>query len=540
MYQALYRKYRPSSFNDVLGQKSIIDTLTNAIKNNTLSHAYLFSGPRGTGKTSVAKLIAKIVNCEQSSKDGPCNKCVSCTQNNSDIIEIDAASNNGVDEIRELKNKINLVPTYGKYKIYIIDEVHMLTISAFNALLKTLEEPPNFVIFILATTEPQKIPTTIISRCQKFDFKRIDEESIVKKLKEISKKEKIKTDDEALIEISRISDGGMRDAINLLDQASSYASEKITLEDIHQMNGTVSQAEIETFFSKFFENDLEYALNKIQEYNDNGKNLIKLAQEFVYYLKNTLIYIKCPKYFQNNHIKTIIYEQTAKKTEESVIVNLIREINLTVNEMKNSGNPKLNFELIFIKNISFVPTLEITKNEIDSNKEAEKKIHDNCFKENYSSKNILLESGEILNFKSIRINNTLANFDKNICLKLKKDIESIKRMLIEPKYSKYVSIILDGSIRAASEENIIFMYKSESDVEIFNESILIIEEIIELCLSKKYKVIAVISEEWEKIKTEFNGKTKHYTYIKEPKKSPPVNLQSNEIENLFENIIEYK
>ena len=187
MHQSLYRKYRPSNFDEIAGQKIIVQTLKNAIKNDNLSHAYLFTGPRGTGKTSIAKILAKIVNCENLDNFNPCNKCVNCTQYNNkqamDIIEIDAASNNGVDEIRELKSKIDLAPSIGKYKIYIIDEVHMLSTGAFNALLKTLEEPPKHIIFILATTDPQKIPLTILSRCQRFDFKKLSVNQINEKLK---------------------------------------------------------------------------------------------------------------------------------------------------------------------------------------------------------------------------------------------------------------------------------------------------------------------------------------------------------------------
>ena len=216
-YLALYRKYRPIKFNDIYGQEEIVTVLKNAIMRNKVSHAYLFSGPRGTGKTTIAKIIARLVNCENPIDGDACGKCYSCLNflNSSDIVEIDAASNNGVDEIRELRDKINLVPTSSKYKVYIIDEVHMLTNQAFNALLKTLEEPPSHVIFILATTEPHKIPLTIASRCQKFRFSKISDDKIVDRLKEISKNENISISDDALFEIARISDGGMRDAINM-------------------------------------------------------------------------------------------------------------------------------------------------------------------------------------------------------------------------------------------------------------------------------------------------------------------------------------
>ena len=220
MYQALYRKYRPQTLDDVCGQDTIVKIITNSILNNQINHAYLFAGPRGTGKTSIAKIFGRIVNCQNPNGCIPCGKCPSCLEkNNSDIIEIDAASNNGVDEIRELRNKVNLVPAFGKYKVYIIDEVHMLTTGAFNALLKTLEEPPAHVIFILATTDPHKIPETIISRCQRLDFKRISDDAIVENLTKIAQKENIDVEKDALYEIARLSAGGMRDSVGMLDQA---------------------------------------------------------------------------------------------------------------------------------------------------------------------------------------------------------------------------------------------------------------------------------------------------------------------------------
>ena len=293
MYQALYRKYRPKTFDEVVGQDVIIKTLKNAVSNNRLTHAYLFSGPRGTGKTSIAKILAKTINCVNLKDYTPCDECVSCTQINNkqtnDIIEIDAASNNGVDEIRELKSKVNLVPSNSKYKIYIIDEVHMLTVGAFNALLKTLEEPPAHIIFIFATTEPHKIPLTILSRCQRFDFKKISESKILERLAEIVEKENIKIEKEALIEIARLADGGMRDAISILDQVTAYSNDKITTSDVHEVNGTLPQRELFQLIDAVIDKNIEESFKIIDKYNNDGKNLIKLMEEIIHFVRNILI-----------------------------------------------------------------------------------------------------------------------------------------------------------------------------------------------------------------------------------------------------------
>ena len=247
-YQALYRKYRPKTFDDVYGQEIIVRTLKNIISNNKLTHAYLFIGPRGTGKTSVAKIFAKSINCLNVKNGISCEKCDICINSNLnenvDIIEMDAASNNGVDEIREIKNHVTLLPTISKYKIYIIDEVHMLTPGAFNALLKTLEEPPKHIIFILATTEPHKIPLTIISRCQSFEFKPIPKNIIIERLKFICNEEKIEIDDESLNLIALDSNGGMRDAIGLLDQLNAYTNSNIKYDDVLKLNGRISNSDL--------------------------------------------------------------------------------------------------------------------------------------------------------------------------------------------------------------------------------------------------------------------------------------------------------
>ena len=251
-YQTLYRKYRPKQFRYVYGQDTIVKTLKNTIKNEKINHAYLFTGPKGTGKTSCAKLFAKTINCLNNKDGDACNECSNCISfnenSNPDIIEIDAASNNGVDEIREIRSKVNLAPAVSKYKIYIIDEVHMLSIGAFNALLKTLEEPPNHIIFILATTEPQKLPNTVISRCQRYDFKNINEHSMRECLKRICDLEKINITDDSLDLIINNSNGGMRDAIGMLDQAYIYSDKQINKEDLESLLVTITDEEVLNFF----------------------------------------------------------------------------------------------------------------------------------------------------------------------------------------------------------------------------------------------------------------------------------------------------
>ena len=331
MYQALYRKYRPINFENVVGQDIIIRTLKNAISNDKISHAYLFTGPRGTGKTTIAKILAKTVNCTSQKNANSCEECVNCTQFNqktsTDIIEIDAASNNGVDEIREIRNKVNLVPSSGKYKVYIIDEVHMLSTGAFNALLKTLEEPPSHAIFVLATTEPHKVPATILSRCQKFDFKKISNNSIIERLKYICKEEKINIEEEALEAIAKASDGGMRDSISLLDQVISYNSTDIKVDDVYKVNGTLSLSTKYEFIENILNKDICSILNKIDEFNNDGKNLIKILEDITNTLKNILLM----KISDNFILKNSNDIEQYKSLIDSVNYNEILEI---TNEFK--------------------------------------------------------------------------------------------------------------------------------------------------------------------------------------------------------------
>lgn len=292
-YVALYRTYRPKFFKDVFGQKVIVQTLQNALLNDKIGHAYIFSGPRGTGKTSVAKIVAKALNCLEAPAKEPCGKCDVCLGvergDVPDIIEIDAASNNGVDEIRDLRDKVKYAPSIGKFKVYIIDEVHMLTTAAFNALLKTLEEPPKYVVFILATTEPHKVPATILSRCQRFDFKNIEMDQIEENLKQIINKENLKITPEALTAIARTAEGGMRDALSLLDQVVSFTNDEITEEDIYTVSGGLSRRYINELLKVIYLKQPQKALDLLNQIIKDGKDIARMVSDIILALRDVLL-----------------------------------------------------------------------------------------------------------------------------------------------------------------------------------------------------------------------------------------------------------
>ena len=557
MYQALYRKYRPKNFNEMIGQDVIVKTLQNAISRNKISHAYLFTGPRGTGKTSTAKIFAKTINCEQPENGIPCEKCVCCTQINNqqnvDIIEIDAASNNGVDEIRELKNKVNLVPSISKYKVYIIDEVHMLSTSAFNALLKTLEEPPSHVIFILATTDPHKVLPTILSRCQRYDFKKVSENKIYDRLKYVCEQEKITIDDSALKEISRLANGGLRDALSILDQVAAYSNDTITEKNVHDVNGTITQNDLKKMILSLTNDDLLNIFNIIDDYDNSGKNFVKLIEEIILFYKNILLMKKIPNYFDNNYSE--LYTEFENLYTEEQLIDILNELNSNINVIKNDSNSRLIFELAIIKIINIKKNSQKFNKQLDNNEtislNTKNKKNENSdveLKREKETKEKIISpeiENQINQLQDIRINNTLSKLNKKIIIEYKEKFKSLNFKLLDPENGEIISMILDGELKAASEEYLLFVLKTDNITKLFNLSIPKIEQFLNNEYSTKFKVIGVEQNKWNYIKNQFNNKTKKFEYTSELInyedifKDSDLKKDESTIDSMFKNIVEY-
>lgn len=562
-YKSLYRKYRPMRFEDVCGQQFIVKTLSNAIKNNKIGHAYLFCGTRGTGKTTIAKIFAKLVNCLNPLDNVPCGECEICLNENTDeipdIIEIDAASNNGVDEIRELKNKIKLMPVMCKYKVYIIDEVHMLSTGAFNALLKTLEEPPEHVIFILATTEPQKLPITIISRCQRFDFKKINVLDISKRLKYISQKEGIDIDDEAIEEIAKLSEGAMRDAIGLLDQISSFADSKITVEDIYTIRGSVSNRVLIELIEKYIDNDASSILSIVDDIYLSGKDFYRLSEDILVFYRNMLISKVAPSYFEDKalQLKDDIM-RLSSKIEVKRIERMIKKLEELLRNIKSSDYPRILFETTILSDLDLDESFENEKtttekdktfvlgiNEVDSkSKNKEIKLDKNIneiikeeFKEKdikkVTTKNKSNNSFAITDaLKEAMINNTIAEASASLKKEATVKFEKLDKYLIDKDFKAAATILKDSIVTAVSNDHMLLTYKYESMVEDNDNEYASISNLIKQMFGSEYKVVAITDKRWKELRPYFlNLKKENGTIPLIEEKYEKINKSENMIEN---------
>ena len=498
-YQALYRKYRPKTFDDVYGQQIVVQTLKNVIKNNKLTHAYLFVGPRGTGKTSIAKIFAKTINCLHPEDGLSCEKCDICISNNSnenvDIIEMDAASNNGVDEIREIRNHITLLPTVSKYKIYIIDEVHMLTTGAFNALLKTLEEPPEHIIFILATTEPHKIPLTIMSRCQSFEFKPIPVATIKERLKYICSQENINIDDKSLNLIAEESNGGLRDAVSMLDQLNAYADGNIKYEDVLLLNGRINDDEIEKFMTEMVNDDLNSVFTKIESWQEEGKNFIYICEDFIRFLRNELIKFKLEN---NSNIVNLIGEN---KTIEAIMI-----LNKISNDMKISKDKKVLFDVTIINITNILKNKQMFENITHESKniKIENKTPEKIEIKEEKPQTVEVPIKETKDYTlydelmSIRLNNTLSIADKRSKIEYENAVENLKNDISDLNKLKIINLLDDTKITAGSKDGIILTTDSDNILHDLYDNMELLEESLESLLGKKVKVCILLDELWNK------------------------------------------
>lgn len=539
-YQALYRKYRPTNFDEVVGQTHIIQTLKNAIIQNRIAHAYLFCGPRGTGKTSIAKIFAKTLNCTNS-QDAPCGVCENCKMaangSHPDIIEIDAASNNGVDEVRNLIDKVKYAPMQGKYKIYIIDEVHMMTSGAFNALLKTIEEPPAHVIFIFATTEPNKVLPTIISRCQRFDFNKVSMHDIKYRLSVVCKNEGIEIDENGLTLIAQLADGGMRDALSILDQCVAYCSSHIDVDDIRKIYGVVTSEDIGQLFYSVYKKDVDSFVKDIQKYSDMGMDIKRLTADFIHMLKDSLIL----DYSENSTLVSDMNKDMIRKYFKSAPINFrikcMEELMDTYNKYTYASNALdyLEASLLKISSYSYESKTHIIESdhndykEVDEEENYETSYDDTSDDSDIIEKNTqkddnngVLEKSEISDVsretlkQSENTNNKIILNDEFViqllvgATKMERSIDTNKfnnigQFISSLEFGKYAATLRNSSIMASGSNYIVVCVSSEIFAKQINEFELNYgyEDFMEVLLGKAKKVFALDKTQQSRVKDEF-------------------------------------
>ena len=498
-YKVLYRKYRPTNFNEVVGQDNTIKLLKSSIIDGKIAHAYIFSGPRGTGKTSTAKIFAKTINCLHSENGLPCGECENCRNFNSssDIYEIDAASNNGVDQIREIIDNVKLSPISSKYKVYIIDEVHMLSTSAFNALLLTLEEPPAHALFILATTNIENVPITILSRCQRLDFKKISNEDIVKRLQEISKLENIDVTDDALLEIAYCADGGLRDALSILDQLSKK-EEKITDDMVLDSIGVISNKKIEELFKSLESNDVNFIDSFILEAKTLAIDYKTLVRKLIDYILKKCILIKSGDEISNlgyRNLKNMSFELASTLYKANVNIDSYSMLELILLDYVKGAEKSIETPVITQKEVQKV---EIDVKEVKTESKEPEKVAKKVEKTQNNEKNYF--PGNNLELVKIRVNNCFAGAKK---AKLNENKSKWMDYVAKSSIKSLKGVLIDTELVLSSDDIMVIKTDLEENASFINEHLVEIETEFKKLFDLKYKIITIDTDTW-------NEKTNEY------------------------------
>ena len=555
-YQALYRKWRPQKFEDMVGQTAVTKTLKNAIIHHKTSHAYLFTGPRGTGKTSAAKIFAKAINCLNPQDGEPCNDCLLCkgiTEGTiGDVIEIDAASNNGVEEIRDIRDKARYAPTQATYKVYIIDEVHMLSTGAFNALLKTLEEPPKNVIFILATTEPHKIPATIISRTQRFDFRRITNDEIIQRLRYILEQEEIAYEEEALSVIARCANGGMRDALSLLDQVISFSDDKVSFEQAIQVSGSLTDDLMIEFVRLLTQQQAQAALLQLQDLLLLGKEASRLIEEWLEFSRDLLV----AKQTGDMIGRSEAFVAFAKEVEEAFLYRFMDALNQTQQEMRFTTKPTISLEVFTIKMAQ--PLVAVAQQAVPTNQDYVSQLEQQLQSLQQQMSQLLQGQGVVApkkatstpQAKASTYKPNIGEVYKVLDAATRKDLIFIRELwgdLLQMLLTTQRALLKASEPVAASPNGFVLKFDYEILCQRAQESVELHEDIAHHCQTlAQYpgNFVSVTGEQWVQIRQDYLRDKKEkqeaegVTHATEMEEQPTDEEEKNEVEQLVQNTID--
>ena len=554
-YQALYRKWRPQKFEDMVGQTAVTKTLKNAIIHHKTSHAYLFTGPRGTGKTSAAKIFAKAINCLNPQDGEPCNECLLCkgiTEGTiGDVIEIDAASNNGVEEIRDIRDKARYAPTQATYKVYIIDEVHMLSTGAFNALLKTLEEPPKNVIFILATTEPHKIPATIISRTQRFDFRRITNDEIIQRLRYILEQEEIAYEEEALSVIARCANGGMRDALSLLDQVTSFSDDKVSFEQAIQVSGSLTDDLMIEFVRLLTQQQAQAALLQLQDLLLLGKEASRLIEEWLEFSRDLLV----AKQTGDMIGRSEAFVDFVKEVEEAFLYRFMDALNQTQQEMRFTTKPTISLEVFTIKMAQ--PVVAVAQQAAPANQEYVSQLEQQLQSLQQQMSQLLQGQGveapkkvSTPQAKASTYKPNIGEVYKVLDAATRKDLIFIRELwgdLLQMLSTTQRALLKASEPVAASPNGFVLKFDYEILCQRAQESVELHEDIARHCQTlAQYpgNFVSVTGEQWVQIRQDYlrdkkeKQESEGVTHATEMEEQPTDEEEKNEVEQLVQNTID--